>query len=124
MILKEKRKLDSYDKYMKLNMPAQALDALLQGLRNADDFGPLAEELGVRETFDSYTREIESHVTDNFGLDLNTAYEWSHIDDAQEYSKQIYQFLGPQTVPGAGAPAGADMAENPVIRGEEEEFSQ
>ena len=123
VILKEKRKLDSYDKYMQLNMPAQALDALLQGLKNAVDFGAYAEELGVKDQFDSYTREIESRVTGTFGLDLNTAYAWAQIEDAQEYSKNIYQFLTPQG--GAGAqPMQSDLSENPVIVGEEEEFAQ
>jgi len=121
VILKEKRKLDSYDKYMQLNMPAQALDALLQGLKNADDFGAYAEELGVKDQFDSYTREIESKVTDQFGLDLETAYQWSHIDDAQEYSRQIYQFLTPQA---GGKNVSFDTTENPVIVGEEEEFAE
>ncbi|MBO4902828.1 MAG: hypothetical protein J5518_08550 [Lachnospiraceae bacterium] len=121
VILKEKRKLDSYEKYMQLNMPAQALDALLQGLKNADDFGAYAEELGVKDTFDEYTREIESKVTGTFGLDLGTAYEWSKIEDANEYSRQIYQFLSGN---GGGSRPVSDMTENPVIAGEEEEFAE
>ncbi|MBR4168921.1 MAG: hypothetical protein IKR47_04245, partial [Lachnospiraceae bacterium] len=58
-----------------------------------------------------------------FGLDLNTAYAWAQIEDAQEYSKNIYQFLTPQG--GAGVqPMQSDLSENPVIVGEEEEFTQ
>ncbi|MBR6452908.1 MAG: hypothetical protein IKS87_09390, partial [Lachnospiraceae bacterium] len=121
VILKEKRKLDSYEKYMKLNMPAQALDALLQGLKNARDFGEYAGELGVKDQFDAYTAEIEGLVTGTFGLDLDTAYEWSQIEDAQDYSKKIYNYITTKT---GGGNLVSGMGENPVIAGEEEEFAQ
>ena len=121
VILKEKRKIDSYEKYMKLNMPAQALDALLQGLRNSIDFAAMAEELGIMEQFNEFRLEIEDKITSTFGLELETAYDWCMIDDAQEYSRNIYNYLDNK-----GMMSGGNVApiNNSVISGEEEEFSE
>ena len=121
VILKVKRKLDSFDKYMKLNMPAQALDALLQGLRNSLDFASSAEELGVGVQFNQFRSELEEKVVSTFDLNVETAYEWCMIDDAQEYSRKIYDYLDRK---GMNNSSNVSTVDNSVISGEEEEFAE
>ena len=126
VIMKEKRKLDSYEKYMKLKMPAQALDALLQGLKNAEEYAPYAEQLGVADQFNEYRLQIEEKVSKTFGLDLETAYQWSKIEDPQEYSENVYRFLMEKfaVIEDWDSVPESSVGENPVIQGEEEEFTE
>ncbi len=125
VIMKVKRKLDSYENYMQMNMPAQALDALLQGLKNAQEYQSYASELGVADQFSAYANRLEEEVTTSFGLDLQQAYAWAQIEDPQEYSRNIYQYLVKKSgIAPNGQLVPTDFSENAVIAGEEEEFAE
>ena len=60
-------------------------------------------------------------MVSTFDLNVETAYEWCMIDDAQEYSRKIYDYLDRK---GMNNSSNVSTVDNSVISGEEEEFAE
>lgn len=126
VLLKAERKYDSYKNYMLLGMKLEALNALIQGVKVTEALSETAAQLGVQEEFDAIRNKIIAELETAFAVSLEQAYEWLQIEDNQVYSKELDGYVN-------GTPSGENpeetaaqqniQTENPVIKGEEEEFA-
>ena len=118
VLLKEQRKLDSYNNYMSLGMKAEALNALVQGAKEASELRENAETLGVGTQFDSIYRNIIEELNNSFGVSEDKVEEWIQIDDLEEYTLTLNRYLN-RTVAGDTVD---NKTEDQIIAGEESEI--
>jgi len=126
VLLKAERKYDSYKNYMLLGMKLEALNALIQGVKVTEALRETAAQLGVQEEFDAIRNKIIAELEAAFAVSLEQAYEWLQIDDNQVYSKELDGYVNgtpSEENPDGTAAQQNVQTENPVIKGEEEEFA-
>ena len=118
VLLKAQRKLDSYNNYISLGMRTEALNALVQGAKEAAELRENAETLGVGTQFDSIYRNIIEELNNSFGVSEDKVEEWIQIDDLEEYTLTLNRYLNRT---GAGDTVD-NKTEDQIIAGEESEI--
>ncbi|MBR5420853.1 MAG: hypothetical protein IK115_06880, partial [Lachnospiraceae bacterium] len=83
------RKYESYEHYMNMNMPSEALDALLQGLKRCDELEREAQELEVTAEALQIRIKILSALQNTFGLSEAQAEETLSYSTA-DYTGKIH----------------------------------
>lgn len=82
------RKYESYENYMRMGMPREALDALLQGVKRYDEIKDSAAELGVEEQVNEVWTKILAALSAEYGITEQEAHEilaYSPVD----YTRRI-----------------------------------
>lgn len=133
VLLKEERKLDSYRNYMSLGMKSDALNALVQGVKNSQELSEKAAELGVPYEFNQIYSSIISELNATFGLSEDKVKEWIQIEDPEQYAYVINNFLSTGNADVIAQMEGAEATQNmsadfnvwdnTVISAEEAEFN-
>ena len=90
-ILKMQRKLDSYNNYMSMNMPEEALNALILGVQQTTLFDT-ADAYGVRAEVEAIYNQMLSILSDEYGI---TSEDLAIIGtyDAVTYTKKIQSIV-------------------------------
>ena len=112
IILQIKRKLQSYETYNKLEMQAEALSALIEGVERYQMFRMDAEQYGVANEVDSLYTQILSALSENYGLSEEEALDIIASDGDLIYSEKIYGIINGT---GMESPEGAEE-EQPKIK--------
>jgi hypothetical protein len=108
-------------------MTADALNALVQATGDVDEQRENAQRYGITEQFDELDYKITDELDSKFGVSKDQAREWLAIQDGQEYTRALYNYIDENNVdgrPGAYDVNGSYEGDfyNPVIDGEESEF--
>ncbi|MGN0346344.1 MAG: hypothetical protein ACI4DU_03565 [Lachnospiraceae bacterium] len=69
------RKLEAYQNYLAIDMPVQALDSLLQGIKRYEVLYVQGEELGITEELDGIKAQILDILQRNYGISEQEAEE-------------------------------------------------
>lgn len=69
------RKLEAYQNYLAIDMPVQALDSLLQGIKRYEILSVQGEELGITEELDGLKAQILDILQRNYGISEQEAEE-------------------------------------------------
>lgn len=81
-----------YDIYVTLKSAdenAEALDYLIRGIANYDEYKETATELGVLEDLDYVLSLITNKLDEDYDLTVSEARDLTKIKNSQEYSRQI-----------------------------------
>ena len=122
IILQIKRKLQSYETYNKLEMQAEALSALIEGVERYQMFRMDAEQYGVANEVDSLYTQILSALSENYGLSEEEALDIIASDSDLIYSEKIYGIINGT---GMESPEGAEEEQTKIkqdVLPEEEEI--
>ena len=79
-ILEIQRKIDSYYNFKKMDMPVEALDAVMEGILVYQEISQQAQSLGIQEEIDEKYEEILS-IIGEYDLTLDEAYEILILSD-------------------------------------------
>lgn len=74
IFLEMQRKIDSYHNYIKMDMPLNALNALMEGVLKYEELYSTAEELGIQEELNLQFEDIESILLE-YQLTTEDAYQ-------------------------------------------------
>ena len=88
-ILQLQRKLDSYQNYEKMDMPLEALNALLEGVSRYQNLRDDAELYNVSAEVTDIYEQILDTLADNYGLSESDALDIIASKDDITYSKRI-----------------------------------
>ncbi|MBQ3512571.1 MAG: hypothetical protein IJA32_02055 [Lachnospiraceae bacterium] len=80
----------SYNIYVDMGSYEKALNMLLSGLEKYDEYYPQGMALGIEEDMDYCRNKIVNALYDDYGMNLNDAYEMIALDDT-EYQIQIIE---------------------------------
>ena len=127
ILYKLQQKLKSYRNYLRLGMMPDALNSLVQGIKDVDELKDSAAEYGITDQFDAYAGEITYELDNTFGVSADQARSWLELEDSREYTRALYEHIDPKgtsvTAPaGEVTPAPVTDLNNSVIEGEESEF--
>ncbi len=128
ILYKLQQKLKSYRNYLKLGMMPDALNALVQGIKDVDELGADAEQYGITDQFNAYAGEITYELDSTFGVSAEQARSWLELEDSREYTRALYEYIGPSQAGEVAEPSGdvtttvPQGTSNSVIEGEEAEF--
>ncbi len=93
VILKMSHKYDAYEAYMNMDMKAEALDQLLQGVNNYEKWLISAETSGaVSEYNDAYAVVLRA-LSESFGLTETDAKAVNALETDLEYSLMVYSIV-------------------------------
>ena len=123
LMLRLDRKYQSYLNYTSLGMKLEAFNALIQGQEAVDKYREDAELLGIMEEYESKARMIEEALNNQYGANIEQVRQWIAIEDPQLYSRTIADFLNGTNTSEDGNQAPEEPPENPIIEGEEGEFT-
>ncbi|MDO4966987.1 MAG: hypothetical protein Q4E51_09815, partial [Lachnospiraceae bacterium] len=118
VLLKAQRKLDSYNNYISLGMRTEALNALVQGAKEAAELRENAETLGVVNQFDDIYRRIIAELKTSFGVSEDKVNQWIQIDNIEDYTLTLNRYLN-RAETGDTVDSGT---EDQIISGEESEI--
>lgn len=85
--------LDSYRNYYQMRKFPEALDALLNGLRQYNKYIEIATILGIDEDLDYVREQILQELYDGFNLTEKKAKEILKLKDKEKYSKAVYDVI-------------------------------
>ncbi|MDE6845338.1 MAG: hypothetical protein K2J99_06175, partial [Lachnospiraceae bacterium] len=89
IILQAKRKLESYENYRKLDMPLEAINALVEGVGLYQNLRDEAELYNIsNELYDVY-EQILAALTDSYGISESEALEILSAGDDVTYSQML-----------------------------------
>lgn len=80
----------SYNIYVDMGSYDKALNMLLSGLEKYDEYYPQGMALGIEEDMDYCRNKIVNSLYDDYGMDLNDAYDMIALDDIQ-YQLQVIE---------------------------------
>ncbi|MBR6003126.1 MAG: hypothetical protein IK068_00220, partial [Lachnospiraceae bacterium] len=86
IILKMLHKYDAYQAYMNMNMRVEALDQLLQGVTNYEEWLFIAETTGATEEFNQAYTKVVGALSMTFGLTEEDAKKIIALPTDLEYS--------------------------------------
>jgi len=121
VILRVERKYDSYNNYMNMNKPLEALNALVQGVKLSDELYDEAYGYGVIAQFEKYKNLIIEALNNSFGVSEGQAREWADIEDTEKYTRTLKEHLE-APVSESGNIETIYSNENDIILSEEAEF--
>ncbi|MBR6485156.1 MAG: hypothetical protein IKT17_00555, partial [Lachnospiraceae bacterium] len=127
ILYKLQQKLKSYRNYLRLGMMPDALNSLVQGIKDVDELKDSAAEYGITDQFDAYAGEITYELDNTFGVSADQARSWLELEDSREYTRALYEHIDPKGTSvaapaGEVTPAPVPDLNNSVIEGEESEF--
>ena len=93
VILQVKRKWNSYENYSKMNMPAEALNALFEGVEFYHLFSAEAQLCGVSGEVDGIYAKILAELSGNYGVSEEAALDVIASEDELTYSGKLYSIL-------------------------------
>ena len=121
IILKVSHKYDAYSSYMKMNMPMEALDQLLQAVDNYEKWLILAETCGATDEFNKAYTDVLGALSMSFNLTENDAKAINMLPTDLEYSLKVYsivnhtEYIDPnEPLPGPFVPPVDETDETPV----------
>ena len=85
--------LNSYENLVQIKIYTQALNQLLNGVKQYDEAIKEAEELGVKEQYDTILDKLSSRLISGFGIGLSRAREIIAYNDEILYSNAIYEII-------------------------------
>ena len=80
----------SYNIYVDMGSYDKALNMLVSGLEKYDEYYPQGMELGIEEDMDYCRNKIVNALYDDYGMNLNDAYDMIALDNT-EYQIQIIE---------------------------------
>lgn len=85
------KQINSYDRYTKLNMKAEALDSLIKGVDRYNTYRDIAEGQGVVAQFDDIYSKILDNLLNSYGIDEAKANEYCNVmkEDFVQYHMTI-----------------------------------
>jgi hypothetical protein len=89
VIMKIKRRYDSYQNNIKMGREVEALDALIQGLATYDYINADAEEYGVASEVDAIKDEILNTLQAKYGVDEAEARSIMNEEDSTAYTVDL-----------------------------------
>ena len=89
IILQMRRKLESYDNYMKLDMPLEALNALMEGVNRYRNLRDEAELYRVGDELYDVYEQILSALADSYGVSESEALDILSAEDDVAYSQRL-----------------------------------
>ncbi|MDE7259590.1 MAG: hypothetical protein K2N77_10195, partial [Lachnospiraceae bacterium] len=89
VILQVKRKLNSYENYIKMDMPLEALDALLEGVNRYQNLWDDAEFYRVSGELDEIYSQILDALSNQYGLSEADALDILGSGDNVTYSQRL-----------------------------------
>ncbi len=93
IILQMQRKLDSYENFVKLDMPLEALDALVEGVDRYHDLLPVAEQYNVMPEIDEIYAQILAKLEEGYGLSEMDAIDINASGDDVTYSQRLEEIV-------------------------------
>ena len=117
VILQMQRKLDSYENYKKLDMQADALDALLDGVVRYQELWEKADQYNVNSEVADIYEQILDALADDYGLSESAAEDIIASGDDVTYSQRVQAVISGETYAGEEEPEG-----NQDVLPEEEEI--
>lgn len=92
-ILQVQRKLDSYENYQKMDMPLEALNALIEGVRRYQNLLEAAEQYLVRNEIDVIYEQILAKLSENYGLSEDDVIDIILLEDDVTYSQRLQEIV-------------------------------
>ena len=83
----------SYYNFTELGMNAEALDSLVKGVKNYDQYKDRGRDIGVFDEMQGVLDKISDKLNSEFGLTESQARELTMLDDQQRYSFRIQQIV-------------------------------
>ena len=117
VILQMQRKLDSYENYKKLDMQADALDALLDGVVRYQELWEKADQYNVNSEVADIYEQILDALADDYGLSESAAEDIIASGDDVTYSQRVQAVISGETYAREEEPEG-----NQDVLPEEEEI--
>lgn len=93
LILKIDKRYLSYTNYLKMDMKAEALNALVQAVKAYDDNIEAAKAFQIEEDFAKSYEKIVNAMSGTFGVDENMAHEILLLSGTKEYNDAIFAVL-------------------------------
>ncbi len=93
IILKITHKYDAYKAYNNLNMPMEALDQLLQAVKNYELWLYAAESVGAKQEFGLAYAKILAALLGDYDLSEEAAREINALPTDEEYSLKVYSVV-------------------------------
>lgn len=93
ILSKVDRFYNSYLNYVKMDMKMEALNSLVQGIKAVDEMAGRAGELGIFDKMMARAQFIIDELNNAYGLSVDVVREWTMIDNPQDYTRKIYDFL-------------------------------
>ena len=93
VVLKMQRKLDSYENYSKMDMPLEALDALLEGVTRYQELRDEADSLNVGGEVSAVYEQILDALSNEYGLSEADAMDILSSGDNVTYSQRLQAVL-------------------------------
>lgn len=85
----------SFLNFTELKMYDEALNSLLKGLRQYDDFYTKSGTLGISKIYDNFLNQyLQKALVDQYKLSLEQARELNKIEDKEQYTFRIEQIIG------------------------------
>lgn len=94
VMMRVKGKLNAYNNYMAMNQPLEALNSLICGIENYEEYKAEAKELGVEREFESVYNEMVNALGSEFYLDPETVKSWKETLSPADYTKMVRQAVG------------------------------
>lgn len=94
VMMQVKGKLNAYNNYMTMNQPSEALNSLICGIENYEQYKAEAKELGVEREFESVYNEMVNTLGAEFYLDPETVKSWKETLSPAQYTKMVRQAVG------------------------------
>lgn len=88
------RYLTGYNNYVAMNMDEEALDMLLMAMRNKSDLLEEAAKFGVEKDVQNVYDEIESLLSEKYGLSESDVSEINSIKKEREYTIRLMEIVG------------------------------
>lgn len=94
VIMYVQRKYDAYKRYVQMNMPVEALDALIQGVVEFDINYEEAETLGVAAELTAAKQQIVETLITQYGITEEMARIYAAIEDYGQYQSVLESYGG------------------------------
>jgi hypothetical protein len=88
------RYVAGYENYVAMNMKEEALDMLLRGMRNKEDLLEEAAKFNVEIQVQSVYDNIESLLSENYGLNADEISEINSIKKDRDYTIRLMEIVG------------------------------
>lgn len=92
-IMYVQKQYNSYERYIKMNMPFEAIDSLIKGIKEYDTYYDKAVEIGVSADLDSVKALIVNTLQQEYGISESMARSYGAITDYEQY-KYILESYG------------------------------
>lgn len=84
-IMYVQKQYNSYERYAKMNMPFEAIDSLIKGLKEYDTYYDKAVEIGVSADLDNVKSQIVNTLQQQYGITETMARSYGAITDYEQY---------------------------------------